>query len=154
MSNCCSKTSTWRRTPEYYLWSSEEGFRIIQQVNRLRIRFPYDCYHTQIFGRKLIARLEKYIDLISTVHIADVSGRSAVSSMCRLRSLRPSSQSGRRRNPPQDRRHWSGVDVDSTILDAAALLDLYDSGRHFRRKRKGVTCPSNQNSKPSSRDRL
>jgi hydroxypyruvate isomerase len=61
--------------PEYYLWSSEEGFRIIQEVNRPRIRFLYDCYHAQISEGNLIARLQKYIDLIATVHIADVPGR-------------------------------------------------------------------------------
>jgi hydroxypyruvate isomerase len=61
--------------PEYYLWSSEEGFRIIQEVNRPSVRFLYDCYHAQISEGNLIARLQKYIDLIATVHIADVPGR-------------------------------------------------------------------------------
>ena len=153
MSNCCSKTSTWRRTPEYYLWSSEQGFRIVQQVNRLRIRFLYDCYRAQISEGKLIPGLEKYIDLISTVHIGDVSGRSAVSSMCRLRSLAPSFAVW----PPQPTSGPPALERRRCRLDnsgCGALLDLYDSGWRFRRKRIGVTCPSNQNSKPSSRDRL
>lgn len=61
--------------PDYYLWSSEEGFRIIQEVNRPSVRFLYDCYHAQISEGNLIARLQKYINLIATVHIADVPGR-------------------------------------------------------------------------------
>ena len=61
--------------PEYYLWSAEEGLRIIQEVNRTSVRFLYDCYHAQISEGNLIARLQKYIDLIATIHIADVPGR-------------------------------------------------------------------------------
>src|SRR5262249_12772968 len=62
--------------PEYYLWSSEEGFRIIQEVNRPSIRFLYDCYHAQISEGNLIARLQKNIDLVATVHIATVRARN------------------------------------------------------------------------------
>jgi len=61
--------------PDYYLWSSEEGLRVIQAVNRPSVRFLYDCYHAQISEGNLIARLQKYIDLITTIHIADVPGR-------------------------------------------------------------------------------
>jgi hydroxypyruvate isomerase len=61
--------------PAYYLWSSEEGLRIIQEVNRPNVRFLYDCYHAQISEGNLIARLQRYIDLIATIHIADVPGR-------------------------------------------------------------------------------
>jgi hydroxypyruvate isomerase len=61
--------------PAYYLWSSEEGLRIIQEVNRPNVRFLYDCYHAQISEGNLIARLQKHIDLIATIHIADVPGR-------------------------------------------------------------------------------
>jgi hydroxypyruvate isomerase len=61
--------------PEYYLWSAEEGLGIIQEVNRPDVRFLYDCYHSQISEGNLIARLQKYIDLIATIHIADVPGR-------------------------------------------------------------------------------
>lgn len=61
--------------PEYYLWSTEEGLRIIQEVNRPNVRFLFDCYHAQISEGNLIARLRRYIDLIATIHIADVPGR-------------------------------------------------------------------------------
>jgi hydroxypyruvate isomerase len=61
--------------PEYYLWSSAEGFRIIQEVNRASVRFLYDCYHAQISKGNLIARLQEHIDLIATIHIADVPDR-------------------------------------------------------------------------------
>jgi hydroxypyruvate isomerase len=61
--------------PEYYLWSSQEGFRIIQEVNRASVRFLFDCYHAQISEGNLIARLQEHIDLVATIHIADVPGR-------------------------------------------------------------------------------
>jgi len=61
--------------PNYFLTSVAEGFLVIREVNHPRVRFLYDFYHEQISEGNLIAKLEKNIDLIGLVHIADVPGR-------------------------------------------------------------------------------
>jgi hydroxypyruvate isomerase len=61
--------------PEYFLTSVAEGFEIIREVNHPRVRFLYDFYHEQISEGNLIAKLEKNIDLVGLVHVADVPGR-------------------------------------------------------------------------------
>jgi hydroxypyruvate isomerase len=61
--------------PDYYLSSAAEGFRIIGQVNHPQVRFLYDIYHEQIAEGNLIEKLEKNIDKVGLVHIADVPGR-------------------------------------------------------------------------------
>jgi hydroxypyruvate isomerase len=61
--------------PEYFLTSVAEGFQIIREVNHPRVKFLYDFYHEQISEGNLIAKLEKNIDLIGLVHVADVPGR-------------------------------------------------------------------------------
>src|SRR5208282_431979 len=52
-----------------------EGFLVIREVNHPRVRFLYDFYHEQISEGNLIEKLEKNIDLVGLVHIADVPGR-------------------------------------------------------------------------------
>jgi hydroxypyruvate isomerase len=61
--------------PNYFLTSSREGFDIIRQVNHPRMKFLYDLYHEQIAEGNLIAKLEKNIDQIGLIHVADVPGR-------------------------------------------------------------------------------
>jgi hydroxypyruvate isomerase len=61
--------------PKYYLTSVAEGFEIIRKVNHRNVKFLYDFYHEQIAEGNLIVKLEKNIDLIGLVHIADVPGR-------------------------------------------------------------------------------
>jgi len=61
--------------PKYFLTSVAEGFEIIRQVNHPRVKFLYDFYHEQISEGNLIEKLEKNIDLVGLVHIADVPGR-------------------------------------------------------------------------------
>jgi hydroxypyruvate isomerase len=61
--------------PEYFLTSVAEGFEIIREVNHPRVKFLYDFYHEQISEGNLIAKLEKNIDLVGLVHVADVPGR-------------------------------------------------------------------------------
>jgi len=39
------------------------------------VKFLYDFYHEQIAAGNLIEKLEKNIDLVGLVHIADVPGR-------------------------------------------------------------------------------
>lgn len=61
--------------PRYYLWSVPEGFKIVQEVNHPQVKFLYDFFHAQISGGNLIKNLEKNIEKVGTVHIADVPGR-------------------------------------------------------------------------------
>ena len=61
--------------PKYYLTSVAEGFEIIRKVNHPNVKFLYDFYHEQIAEGNLIEKLEKNIDLVGLVHIADVPGR-------------------------------------------------------------------------------
>jgi hydroxypyruvate isomerase len=63
--------------PKYYLTSVAEGFEILRQVNSPHVKFLYDFYHEQIAEGNLIDKLEKNIDQVGLVHIADVPGRHA-----------------------------------------------------------------------------
>ena len=61
--------------PKYFLTSSAEGFELIRAVGNPHVKFLYDLFHEQIAEGNLIAKLEKNIDLIPVVHVADVPGR-------------------------------------------------------------------------------
>lgn len=61
--------------PHYYLWSVPEGFEIVRQVNHRQVKFLYDFFHAQISGGNLIENLERNIERVGLVHIADVPGR-------------------------------------------------------------------------------
>ena len=61
--------------PKYFLTSVAEGFAVIREVNRPNVKFLYDFFHEQIAEGNLIEKLEKNIDLIGLVHVADVPGR-------------------------------------------------------------------------------
>src|SRR5439155_19629093 len=61
--------------PKYYLTSVAEGFEIVREVNHPRVKFLYDFYHEQISEGNLIKKLEKNIEQVGLVHIADVPGR-------------------------------------------------------------------------------
>jgi hydroxypyruvate isomerase len=61
--------------PKYYLTSVAEGFEIIRKVDNPHVKFLYDFYHEQISEGNLIKKLEKNIDQVGLVHIADVPGR-------------------------------------------------------------------------------
>ncbi|HEY1400391.1 MAG TPA: TIM barrel protein [Terriglobales bacterium] len=61
--------------PKYYLTSVAEGFEIIRQVNHPRVKFLYDFYHEQISEGNLIEKLEKNIEQVGLIHVADVPGR-------------------------------------------------------------------------------
>jgi hydroxypyruvate isomerase len=60
---------------KYYLTSVAEGFEIIRQVNHPRVKFLYDFYHEQISEGNLIEKLEKNIEQVGLLHVADVPGR-------------------------------------------------------------------------------
>jgi hydroxypyruvate isomerase len=61
--------------PKIYLSSAAEGMEIVRQVNHPQVRFLYDLFHEQIAEGNLIEKLEKNIDVVDLIHIADVPGR-------------------------------------------------------------------------------
>ena len=61
--------------PKYFLTSVAEGFEIVREINSPHVRFLYDFFHEQISEGNLIKKLEKNIDLVGLVHVADVPGR-------------------------------------------------------------------------------
>ena len=63
--------------PEYYLTSVAEGFEIVRKVDNPHVKFLYDFYHEQIAEGNLIEKLEKNIQHVGLVHVADVPGRHA-----------------------------------------------------------------------------
>jgi hydroxypyruvate isomerase len=61
--------------PNMYLSSVTEAFEIVRAVDNPHVRVLYDFYHEQRAYGNLIEKLEKNIDLVGLVHIADVPGR-------------------------------------------------------------------------------
>jgi len=61
--------------PNYFLTSVAEGFDIVREVGNPQVKFLYDFFHEQISEGNLIAKLQKNIDLVGLVHVADVPGR-------------------------------------------------------------------------------
>lgn len=61
--------------PKYFLTSVAMGFEIVKTVNHQQVQFLYDFFHEQIAEGNLIEKLEKNIQHVGLVHIADVPGR-------------------------------------------------------------------------------
>lgn len=61
--------------PKYFLTSVARGFDIIKAVNHPQVQFCYDLFHEQIAEGNLIEKLEKNIQHVGLIHIADVPGR-------------------------------------------------------------------------------
>jgi hydroxypyruvate isomerase len=61
--------------PKYFLQSAAEALQIVRAVNHPQVRFLYDLYHEQIGEGNLIEKLEKNIEWIRLIHVADVPGR-------------------------------------------------------------------------------
>jgi len=61
--------------PKYFLTSVSEGFDIVREIGSPHVRFLYDFFHEQISEGNLIEKLEKNIDVVGLVHVADVPGR-------------------------------------------------------------------------------
>jgi hydroxypyruvate isomerase len=61
--------------PQCYLTSAAEGIEIVRAVNHPQVQFLYDIYHEQMGYGNLIEKLDKHIDVIGLIHIADVPGR-------------------------------------------------------------------------------
>ncbi len=60
---------------KYFMQSIAEGFDIVRAVDHPQIQLLYDFYHEQIAEGNLIEKLEKNIQYVGLVHIADVPGR-------------------------------------------------------------------------------
>jgi hydroxypyruvate isomerase len=61
--------------PRYFLQSAAEGIEIVRAVNHPQVQFLYDIFHEQVAEGNLIEKLDKHIDIIGLIHIADVPGR-------------------------------------------------------------------------------
>ena len=61
--------------PHYYLQSAAEGMDIVRAVNHPQVQFLYDLFHEQIAEGNLLEKLEKNIDIVGLIHVADVPGR-------------------------------------------------------------------------------
>lgn len=61
--------------PKYFLTSAAEAIEVIRAVNHPQVQFLYDIFHEQMGFGNLIEKLEKNIDVIGLIHIADVPGR-------------------------------------------------------------------------------
>ncbi len=59
----------------YFLTKANEAIEIVRAVNHPQVQFLYDIYHEQMGFGNLIEKLDKHIDVIGLVHIADVPGR-------------------------------------------------------------------------------
>lgn len=59
----------------YYLYTSQEGFQIIDEVGSPNVKLLFDVYHQQITEGNLIANINASIGKISHFHVADVPGR-------------------------------------------------------------------------------
>ena len=61
--------------PRYFLTSVARGFEIVKSVNHPQVQFLYDFFHEQIAEGNLLEKLEKNIQHVGLVHVADVPGR-------------------------------------------------------------------------------
>ncbi len=61
--------------PHFYMTSADEGIEVVRAVNHPQVQFLYDIYHEQMGYGNLIDKLDKHIDQIGLIHIADVPGR-------------------------------------------------------------------------------
>ena len=59
----------------YYLYSSAEGFQILEEVNSPNVKLLYDIYHQQVTEGNLIDTITKNMGSIGHFHVADVPGR-------------------------------------------------------------------------------
>lgn len=61
--------------PHYLLQSASEALAIVRAVEHPQVQFLYDLFHEQIAEGNLIEKLDKHIDVIGLIHVADVPGR-------------------------------------------------------------------------------
>jgi hydroxypyruvate isomerase len=61
--------------PSIYLDGVAEAFEIVRAVGSPKVKVLYDLYHEQRGMGNLIEKLEKNIDEVGLIHVADVPGR-------------------------------------------------------------------------------
>jgi hydroxypyruvate isomerase len=61
--------------PHYFLQSAAEAIDIVRAVSHPQVQFLYDLFHEQIAEGNLIEKLDKHIEVIGLIHVADVPGR-------------------------------------------------------------------------------
>jgi len=61
--------------PPIYLDGVTEAFEIVKAVDSPNVRVLYDLYHEQRSQGNLMEKLEKNIDWVGLIHVADVPGR-------------------------------------------------------------------------------
>ncbi|NYF78097.1 hydroxypyruvate isomerase family protein [Granulicella arctica] len=61
--------------PSIFLTTVSDGFEIVRELNRPNVKVLYDIYHEQRAFGNLIEKLEKNIEWVGLIHIADVPGR-------------------------------------------------------------------------------
>jgi hydroxypyruvate isomerase len=61
--------------PSIYLDGVSEAFEIVGAVGSAKVKVLYDLYHEQRGMGNLIEKLEKNIDEVGLIHVADVPGR-------------------------------------------------------------------------------
>jgi len=64
-----------RDIPDFYLNTSRQAFDVMHYASVPNLRFQYDIYHMQIMEGDLAPRIEKYLDLIGHMQLADTPGR-------------------------------------------------------------------------------
>ena len=61
--------------PNYFLTSANEAIEIVRAVNHPQVQFLFDIFHEQMSYGDLISKLDKHIDVVGLIHVADVPGR-------------------------------------------------------------------------------
>ena len=67
--------NTYVDHPGYFLDSTEEGAKIIREINHPNVRLLYDIYHMQTMEGNIISNIEENINIIGHFHAAGVPGR-------------------------------------------------------------------------------
>jgi hydroxypyruvate isomerase len=58
----------------YFLAHPEPAFELTRQVGSANVKVLFDIYHMQLMAGNLINTLEKNIDQLGYIHVADVPG--------------------------------------------------------------------------------
>jgi hydroxypyruvate isomerase len=61
--------------PGYFLTSSEEGFKIINEVDSPKVLLLYDVYHQLHMGEDIMRQIKAHMPLIGHFHVAGFPGR-------------------------------------------------------------------------------
>lgn len=61
--------------PEFFLYSTEDGLRLLNEVGASNLKLQYDIYHMQKMEGNLAETLQRNLDHIGHIQIADNPGR-------------------------------------------------------------------------------